>query len=281
MQRILAPIKNREELDLVVQLVRSSRKDAIRALLRVYIQKDWKDLGYKDFKDFITQRLPELNYETVLSWVTCEKTILNIAGKNAVGQYSMNAIREFKSLDLEQQKELWQLLIASVPDAKKSKIPAAWLTAERVKKYKNQLLGQSQEIQETDIIENEDDVNDSINKDTPDHSLQTIQIEQDPKSEPALPSKNTTKSTQKSGEIALNKADPNIVSRSQKCNDLLKKLDEYDCSTPLSLLLVEYSIENFETSTIKKMIGILSKSILSINADNDEDTLLPIIGRRL
>jgi hypothetical protein len=248
------PITSKNELKKMTNLMRGSLKEESILLLRMYFTKNWNELGYESFKGYLSEEIPELNYDTVLSWVSCDKIAFELAGESAVGVYSLNAIRLFKVLSNEQRKKLWESLKKSAKKSKPSgSITRKWLTADRVNKHIAKLFVDTQTqgnaTNETSSIFEEQSANKGrvipVSKKTNSSS----------QSEVNAPDK---KSTGDSNVVSINKL-PLTKIRSKNHKILTKKLETYDVSNSLAQLIVNFSTEFFDSSTVAKMITRLQK----------------------
>lgn len=260
----LKRVKSKQELDVIISSVKDSQFKLILAFLRLYITKDWKPLGYTSFKDFLEQQFPELEYDTVLGWVTSAYTAYIYGGKKAVAKYSLNAMRQFRGLSDEQQPMLWKALEQASKEAGYDSIKGSWLTAARVKEYRNTLFGKksvilaespeednSKELY-ADSTSEAEDLGTGVNKDSISGEKSNVI--------PLIPP----------AQISVQKPIPLITKRIRMSQDLLETLESYDGSVSLAKTLTEFSVKHISLKTLRNMRFHLLKAIREIKASNNE-----------
>lgn len=241
------PITSTKELAHNIKLIKRGNRELRIALLCFYVTKDWRRLGYEDFKHFVTQELPEFQYDTVLAWMICERIVWEIVGEFAIGRFSMNAIRVFRTLDFAQQKELWESLKKSSIEAGHDEIDPKWLTATLVLQHRDILFGILAETPTNNGSSDSSIIKADFPKQTTEPSKTNKVLKPKTKLEPAA--------------IVVNQANSSVVSRSVQCNRLLEILESYDGSESLAKTILDFSIDSFGPKTLIKMMQTIDRKI--------------------
>jgi hypothetical protein len=265
------PITDKKLLKKMIISIRKARRKASIIFLRLYLTKNWKALGYDSFKDFLAKELPEYNYETVLSWIVCDKILFELAGEGAVGVYSLNSIRQFKGLTPQQQRELWESLRESAQKNNHAgRITSKWLTASRVKEQKIKLFGEVQKQQiPAEVVSDH-----RYEQPEPDYD-DTIAVTGTPVNTAPSPiiSKRGNRSNESEEEVRDDSVnvESNVVNINKRSKTRIKdhkklvsRLENYDGSSALSKIIVDFTLEAFNIETISKMINYLNKKLPKI-----------------
>lgn len=77
----------------------------LACLYLALVINQWHE-NFTDFKDFCRRELPEFKYETILDRAKTAYLTVKYFGKEALGQYSSNAMRQLVSLNEKQIREL-------------------------------------------------------------------------------------------------------------------------------------------------------------------------------
>jgi len=268
-KRSLEPIRNQKELKKLLKRIKISHRDSALILLRIYMTKDWAQLGCTSFKDFVEKSLPHESYEAVLSRATSDEVAFELEGEQAVGKYSMNAMRAIKGFKGGSRRDLWQALKAEAELSPKRKLTPHWLTASRVEEVINSLLVGDEDDTEQ-VRSNFDSLatgqHESFGEqhvsavDEVDYQPPVIPVEKPTLRESTISQKDKPKS-----EIEINKAEEKTVSRSTRSEELQTILEEYDGSRPLSKVISQFAVKNFGVNTLRRMKKELTKGICKKN----------------
>jgi hypothetical protein len=263
--RCLKPIKSKKVLNELVKKIRHSHKNSTLALLRIYMTKNWAELGYTSFKDFIEQRLPQENYETVLSRVTSAEVMFSLGGEKAVGIYSLNASRAIKTVQGDDRKKLWLALVEKAKESSTGKLTPSWLTASRVEEVISSLFGNEDDENNHDCSTN-DPAPEDKHYNSDEQGISDIEgmnhypplktVKKSSERETTQPKKDKPHS-----EIEINKAKSNVISRVSKSEALQAMLEEYDGSVSLARMIALYSVDNFDVETLARMKRVFVKGI--------------------
>jgi hypothetical protein len=261
----LKPVGNKKELQELTKQIKVSHRHSSLALLRIYMTKNWSELGYSSFKDFVEKCLPQENYETVLSRVTCDEVAFELGGEQAVGRFSMNAMRTIKAVKGEERTKLWLALNDEAKESSKGMLTPDWLTAARVEEVIKSLFGSQEDDSDQDCPTddptpedkhyNSDEQEVSDEEKTNNHAS-VIPDKKSLERETSQPKKDKPHS-----EIEINEAKSNVISRITKSEALQVMLEEYDGSESLAKIISLYSVETFDVKTLARMMKVLMRGI--------------------
>jgi hypothetical protein len=239
------PITDKKLLKKMIISIRKARRKASIIFLRLYLTKNWKAL--------------------------CDKILFELAGEGAVGVYSLNSIRQFKGLTPQQQRELWESLRESAQKNNHAgRITSKWLTASRVKEQKIKLFGEVQKQQiPAEVVSDH-----RYEQPEPDYD-DTIAVTGTPVNTAPSPiiSKRGNRSNESEEEVRDDSVnvESNVVNINKRSKTRIKdhkklvsRLENYDGSSALSKIIVDFTLEAFNIETISKMINYLNKKLPKI-----------------
>ena len=140
-------VKSKDELEQIVADLQQSGRKFLVSLTTIFATKNWVMLGYENAKSFLKAKVPHINYHTAMSWFRSNEIVARLAGAEFIGVYSMNAMRVFAPLDIEQQEALWEALIKEWKQEKETESPidTVWLTRAKVMEVKSILFPSTKE----------------------------------------------------------------------------------------------------------------------------------------
>lgn len=135
-------VKSKDELDQIKADLQQSGRKFLVSLITIVATKNWAVLGYENAKSFLKTNVPHIKYHTAMSWFRSNEVIARLAGAEFIGIYSMNAMRVFAPLDIEQQEALWEAVTEEWEQETKTEEPidAVWLTRAKVMEVKSMLF---------------------------------------------------------------------------------------------------------------------------------------------
>lgn len=140
-------VRSKDELEQIVADLQQSGRKFLVSLTTIFATKNWEELGHENAKSFLKANVPHIKYHTAMSWFRSNQIIARLAGPEFIGVYSMNAMRVFAPLDIEQQEALWEALTKEWKQENETEKPidAVWLTRAKVLEVKSILFPSTKE----------------------------------------------------------------------------------------------------------------------------------------